>query len=276
MKIRKCALCGGKLNENGICAECGYDNIATLKNSRKPEPVLSSGYIILLISALIFTVISAGIIYTATRNSGDYRYQQIIGPGIYQTGSYLPEGKYHIQLEKGESASLQVYQFLNNKFYHTTTYILDSSNQSKKNSFFFNEGYYFVISPGTEIGFYSDDVNKHSLRRTETGHDESYTINAPAIAGKDFPAGVYDLIYTSADGQGITIDCTVLNPDNGEEITVCTVKFDGSGDEQIFTGVPLPQGSRLTFSRAEHEITLRSAEYTFLEFYDLTWGYSEK
>lgn len=280
MKKRKCRLCGGKIAGNGICTECGYDNSASIKNEDKKESIFNSGYVILLVSAVIFTAISAGIVYTSSRNSddtrtGEYRYSQTIEPGIYQVGSYLPQGRYCVQPEDCEQTGLEVFQYAGNRFYSVASYLFESDRTGKKKpSIQFTEGYYFIIPPGTKRGFYTDNPNKHSLRRVETEHSEEYAIESFAESGEDFTPGVYDIYYTPTSSAPLTLHCTVLHPENGEEMGVITIMFNGQS-EQSFAGVPLPKGSKINFDSMGTAVKLKAAEYTYPEFYDLTWGYKK-
>ncbi len=285
MKKRECALCGGKLNENGICAECGYDNSATLKNSRKSSTGINPGYVILIVSAVIFTLISIGIIRTNLKTGFEYSY--VLGPGIHHVGSDIPAGKYHIQLEKGDEGAMELYGFDDDVFYGISSSHFLAKHNRERNSYFIKKECYIVIGPGTELGFYTNDNNELTGEQAKTSYTETYTLSKWSEktgsgwqrAGKDFPAGVYDIVYTpDGSGNNVTVQFTVLNPisDKQETLFEGSITFKAADGEQIFTGIPMASGSTITVSRDSSQIELRTTEYTSQQFYDLTWGYTEE
>ena len=104
MRKNKCALCGGKINSDGICTECGYNNRPTLKNRKSSASGFSFGYVILIASAVIFTALAIAIVHTSINMEKDYKHSFVLGPGMHHVGTDIPAGKYHIQTEKNESS----------------------------------------------------------------------------------------------------------------------------------------------------------------------------
>lgn len=278
MKKERCRLCGGKLDKNGSCTECGYDNSPTLKNRHRSESNFSGGYVVLLAAALVSTFIAIGIVRAALKPRGDFRYSYILGPGIYHIGSDLPAGKYHIQVEKGKEGSMEQYRVEDDYFYGIASAHFLSKHNSERNAYFIEKDCYIVIGPGTELGFYTNDDPAPAEGAVKVENSSEYTLSMFSTAGKDFPAGVYDIIYSPDESRGdITVRFNVPNTfcDEQDEMMSGTVRFDAKNGEQTFKGIPFTNGSMIALNREGAQITIKPSRQTSQWFYDATWGYSQ-
>ncbi|MBQ8604206.1 MAG: hypothetical protein IJ410_05135 [Oscillospiraceae bacterium] len=274
MRKNKCALCGGKINSDGICTECGYNNRPTLKNRKSSASGFSFGYVILIASAVIFTALAIAIVHTSINMEKDYKHSFVLGPGMHHVGTDIPAGKYHIQTEKNESSIMGIYRFEEDIFYGVSGYHFDREHRYEKNSHFLNNGSYIVIEPGDELGFYTNNNLDPLPDKVETGYTGEYVLDRYSYAGSDFPVGVYDIVYTPQLALGdVTVSIYSLHPSTGEFLMEWTLPFNESEGEQVFTGVPFTQRTKISLSRDGAQITLKPTEFTSRQLYELTWGY---
>ncbi len=287
MRKRRCALCGGSIDTNGICTDCGYNNGPSAANGRKPGKERDFGWMVLFLTAVISTGLVFGIIRTIYADETDFENSYILGPGIHHIGSDIPAGKYHIQTENGKDGQMNLFQFEDNVFFPVSSSIFMEQHKDERNDYFLTNGYYIVIGPGTELGFYTNDNKELNEEQIKTDCTEEYPLSKWSDktgsgwlrAGKDFPAGVYDIVYTPGKSNwDVTVQFNVPNPvsDKQEELFEGTVTFKVSDGRQTFTGVPMTEGSAITVSRDGAQITLKPAEYTNRAFYDMTRGYSRE
>jgi len=236
---------------------------------------------------VISTGLVFGIIRTVYADETDFGNAYILGPGIHHIGSDIPAGKYHIQPENGKDSQMNLFQFEDGVFFPVSSSVFLEQHKDERNDYFLTNGYYIVIGPGTELGFYTNDKPEPADEQINTGCTEEYALSKWSDktgsgwfkAGKDFPAGVYDIVYTPGKSNwDVTVQFNVPDPvsDKQEELFEGTVNFKASDGRQVFTGVPLTEGSTVTVSRDGAQITLKPAEYTNRAFYDITWGYSRE
>lgn len=125
----------------------------------------------------------------------EYSYENYLPSGFYMVGVHLPEGTYDIQFDWGISSYLDIYKYEDGELYAVGFHYLDGENDSRVEDIFLEEGMILKISMYSGLMFGSDDYAGDMTYEAENPLTDSYKITGKAVAGVDFPAGVYDIYY---------------------------------------------------------------------------------
>lgn len=301
MRKNRCRLCGGKLDKNYICTECGMNNkpdsvrhgktrpgtdhIPDYSDNRRSRPKLNAGYIVLAVFIIAFSTLTSGIISTISTpaRTPEYKHVYTLEPGLHHIGSDIPAGKYHIQVEKGENSSMGIFAFEDDTFYQIALYVFSESDKDQRNSYILNNNYYLLVPPGSELGFYSNEVSTAVTLHAKNSQTTSYTLTRTTdhnaymyfMAGQDFPVGIYDIVYPAHCDKDITVECKVPYPGTDELMMHFTLTFKASDEEQVFTGIPMTEGTKIYLDHSDARVTLNPTEYTNSKFYEMTLGFKK-
>lgn len=125
----------------------------------------------------------------------EYEYENYLPSGFYTVGVHLPEGTYDIRFDWGTSSYLDIYEYVDGELNQVGFHYLDLEKDSMVEDIFLKEGMILKISMNSGLMFGSDDYAYDMTYEAENPLTESYYIIDQAVAGEDFPAGVYDIYY---------------------------------------------------------------------------------
>lgn len=225
----------------------------------------------------------------------DYEYSYTLRPGFYEVGVHLPAGTYVVQLEDGKEAEFSIYNVEDSYIYFQKKYyVYDDEKREKdilKQPYFginafgrsvslkkriknitLEEGELLNIEPQTSFIFYSNDVENTSFDPIEVTYSDIPIVSDVSIAGEDFPAGVYDILYEPKDSNQVgTIKCAIKDIDASYSVKGYSFDCEGKNGTQVIAhGIPFTPGSNINTSNIA-EITLVPTKYISKTFNSLTW-----
>ena len=230
-------------------------------------------------------------------------YQYTLTAGFYEVGAHLPAGTYKITVVNGEEGYFSLHESPDLYFNPLNVYRVvedkesdnvkiekaDASYTLGMNGMFrvfkakvkvkdvtLKEGQFVNVKADTKLIFYSNEIEDEELAfihidNTETyyvSEHEYHFIESNAIAGVDFPTGVYDILYKPVqETNSGTIQCNMYFNEVEKSILF---ECDGEDGEQIvFRGVPFTPNSSITTNYLD-EIILVPTEYIGKAFNDIT------
>lgn len=220
----------------------------------------------------------------------DYEYSYGLKPGFYEVGVHIPAGTYVVNLEKDKEAKFTTYKTNDSNLYYYREYFVCDNEKGEKDileyrpyfSMFFpnrsknitlKEGQVLEIEPQTSFTFYTNNIENTSYDPIEVTYSDITIGSYVFWAGKDFPAGVYDIIYEPKDSnQTGTVKCEIRNIDVSY-FTENSYFFDCEGEngtQMIAHGMPFTPGSSISVGDL-NEITLVPTKYISETFNSLTW-----
>lgn len=252
--------------------------------------------IVVLLGMLIFRYLERN---TVTLDSAKYKY--VLKAGIYEVGAHVPAGAYKIKVLDDEEGYFNLHDSVDTNLYLINTYRVIKNEKSNDDSLkkinsnpigiyrmfrtsgkvkevTLEEGQFVNVQPDTILAFFSNDIENDELKSIHIDKIETYYVSeheyhfvkSNAVAGVDFPVGVYDIIYkpVKAENSG-TIECNLYFSENGRTLLF---ECDGKEGEQIiFRGVPFTLNSSITTNYLD-KIELVPTEYIGKAFNDITWN----
>ena len=266
------------------------------KNNSKTDILLK---VILFIG--ILGVISILIILTSIfledrfTSLDDYEYNYTLGPGFYEVGVHLPAGTYVVQLEEAKEAEFSIYKIEESHIYFTQKYYVYDNEKGEKDilkqpylgihglgknvslekrikNITLEEGELLNIEPLTSFIFYSNAVEDTSVESIEVTYSDIPIVSSVSMAGEDFPAGVYDILYEPKDSNQVgTVKCTIKDIDVSYSVKGYSFECEGKNGTQIIAhGIPFTPGSNIYTDNID-EIILVPTKYIGKTFNALTW-----
>ena len=220
----------------------------------------------------------------------DYEYSYSLKPGFYEVGVHIPAGTYVVNLEKVKEAEFAIYNTDDSNLYYYRLYFVCDNEKGEKDILEYSphssmifpnrsknitlkEGQVLEIEPQTSFTFYTNDIEDTSFDPIKVAYSD-ITIGSHVFwVGKDFPAGVYDIIYEPNDSSQVgTVKCEIKNIDasyfiENSYIYDCEGK---NGTQMIAHGMPFTPGSSISVGNL-NEITLVPTKYIGKTFNSLTW-----
>lgn len=219
----------------------------------------------------------------------DYEYSYSLKPGFYEVGVHIPAGTYVVNLEKVKEAEFVTYNTDDsNLYYYRSYYVYDNEKGEKdileytpyfhpylsmifpnrSKDIILKEGQVLYIKPQTSFIFYSSDIEDTSFDPIEIVYSDISIGSHVLWAGKDFLAGVYDIIYEPKDSnQAGTVKCEIKDIDETSYFFDC----EGENGTQIIAhGMPFTPGSSISVGNL-NEVTLVPTKYIGKTFNSLTW-----
>lgn len=318
---RRCSLCGGRLDGQLRCTECGLDNTKNdkmyekmlnkskcdgkalthvheenvkqeystakvhqtskarqntnqknrknQKNQKNFGKIIATVIVILGILPSIFTGIFSLIesefmdeIYYeeeyAYTDLEEYTYETILEPGFYTVGVHIPEATYDIEMTLGEFGNLEIFEYDGDELMSVDYYSLDTE---------YDTGVYWldlfagqILKVSSEIEVFASAYNEtDGLAWEYNPLTAGYQITDTVVAGQDFPAGVYDIYYTSTSGEEFGAVVANLWSADVETFTLEEYAFfDGYMGDSYYRNVPLTAGSEVSVTGLENVMLIPS------------------
>lgn len=127
-------------------------------------------------------------------------YDCVLGYGEYEIGAQIPEGIYEVELVSGEGSMQQ--DDPENSIYYYSYFSEDESDEDAEDyldDVRLYTGGHLKIDTGLTVRFHSENAQTEQMRLEENPLTEQVTLKAgdTYTAGKDFPAGWYDVTKAS-------------------------------------------------------------------------------
>lgn len=196
-------------------------------------------------------------------------YSVTLEPGMYHVGTHIPEGTYTAEVVQGSYGMIEI-QDSENGIYLYENIGFDDEQMIVEDLRLYQNGF-FMVSTGVVIEITAENVQSTELVTTQNTLTTSYVVSDEVVAGEDFPAGVYNIVYSAehgADDYG-NVNYSVPMEDYDYEFSVF---FDWSVGPETYHNVVLPKGTTITLEDLE-EVTLIPCEeiptISFDEYYKL-------
>ncbi len=186
-------------------------------------------------------------------DSDYYEYSTQLEEGFYTVGVHLPAGTYDIQLLWGDYVSIDFYQYKERYLYGTDFRFLEYGESQVIRNVELAEGMILKLSQYGGIELLSDSVDYDSVCGVDNPLPDSYYIQEEAVAGIDFPAGVYDICYFPEE-QNYVYGCINYNIyDSGFQdfIISDSIYVDSDLGEVWYYNVPLTEGSVISLEEVQ-------------------------
>lgn len=211
-----------------------------------------------------------------------YEYEYWLSTGFYEVGVHLPAGWCQVALEDGEWVQLRNYVLDGDELVEKDSCYLHSGEYCE---FYLEEGDFFMVESMDDLFYTSVWLYTDSSEFQETVIPEvegTCLISGECVAGKDFPAGVYDIMYApNVEGECGDVVLWMRNPEQSDYMLVTAAHFecyDSSFDyseENIYgyyVNVPLTPETIVDVDDGLGNIYLVPSYETSQETYDITWG----
>ncbi len=191
-----------------------------------------------------------------------YTYETSLASGFYTVGIHLPVGYYDIELEWGDYTYIDVYDIESDTLYlySTALYYLDWENP-RIEDIYLEEGTILKLTANTSIRLMSNDVWDTDVKMSSNPLEDQYEVQDYAVAGVDFPVGIYDIYYAPAD-RADSSDCYVIfdmrDSETLEIILGETIFVDSDMISETYCNVPFTAGSMISGMDLESLILIPS------------------
>lgn len=313
---RRCSLCGGKLDSQLRCMECGLDNTkndemyrgmlnrnkcdgeplthvhdeskrnsvktyttksrsSTAQNrgsspSKKIGRVIGIVIIVTWILPMVFEIIGSMMNthmveeWIEEISTETYNYEQYLEPGYYTVGVHIPEGTYDIEILDGNYGDIEIYEYIDGIVMMKDFYFLDGDyeDQSYVEALYLEEGDILSISPNLGIMISSyEELTFVDLYVENNPLSQTYMVTGSAVAGVDFPAGVYDIYYEPylEDEYG-TVGFSIWSEEKQANMFTDELYVDSYMGEVYFKNVPLTKESQIWLTDLETITLIPSSE----------------
>ena len=200
-------------------------------------------------------------------------YECELPSGFYEIGVHIPEGNYIVSVGKDEYASVGLYELLEDDLPHRESWSFGPL-QTDEYEIEFREGNYIQVATHSAIRFRSltnYDYNEDKIVIIE--NQDSYHAKGRMVAGKDFPAGVYDVYFTAASGNGQGyVNLYLMNQSGTEFMWNELLYFDENAGDGYYASFPFTPGSEFIADEGLKGMLLVPSHAVGLEMYDITWG----
>lgn len=177
-------------------------------------------------------------------------YSVTLEPGIYHVGTHIPEGTYTAEVVQGSYGMIEI-QDSENGIYLYENIGFDDEQMIVDDLRLYQNGF-FMVSTGVVVEITAENVQTTELIAKQNNLTESYVIDGEAVAGEDFPEGVYNVVYSADNGEYGEFQYSVPMEDYEYEFSVF---FDGSVGAETYHNVVFTKGTVITLEDLE-EVTL--------------------
>ncbi len=181
-------------------------------------------------------------------------FENILEPGLYKAGVNLPEGRYEIYLEEGQGdAYIDDYE---NSIYMWQYFGDDETAGETKewNDVRLYEGAVLEVSGNTRLLAVTENGQTDTMAAVQNPLKEevALTQGRELIAGKDFPAGVYDF-HAISEWTSISYSIPLNTDYEDEELNFMnkTKWVTANAIESVFQNVVLPEGAAVCADDAD-------------------------
>ena len=184
-------------------------------------------------------------------------YSVTLEPGIYHVGTHIPEGTYTAEVTKGSYGMVEI-QDSENGIYLYENIGFDDEQMVVDDLRLYQNGF-FMVSTGVVIEITAENVQTTELVTTKNTLNASYVLGDEAVIGEDFPAGVYNIVYSAEHGIDDygNVNYSVPMEDYDYEFSVF---FDGSVGAETYHNVVLTKGTVITLEDLEEVTLIRCVE----------------
>lgn len=196
-------------------------------------------------------------------------YSVTLEPGIYHVGTHLPEGTYTAEVTQGSYGMIEI-QDSGNGIYLYENIGFDDEQMIVDDLRLYQDGF-FIVSTGIEVEVTAENVQSTDLIATQSTLITSYVLENEAVAGEDFPAGVYNIVYDAGNGEYEFGEFQYSVPMEEYEYEL-SVFFDGSVGAETYHNVVLPKGTVVGLEDLEKVTLIPCGEIptiSFEEYYKL-------
>ena len=234
------------------------------------------------------------------------KYKYTLEAGIYEVGAHIPAGTYKVKVDDDDDGYFSLHESPDLYFNTLNVYKITKNEKSKDDkiekvgagfNFHFGaavgptfkseakvkevnleEGQFINVKADTTLIFFSNEISNADLNLIHIDKSETYYVSeheyhfieSNAVAGIDFPTGVYDILYKPVQKENSgSVECKLhFNDYEGSFLFEC----DGEDGEQIvFRGVPFTQNSSITTEYLD-EVYLVPTQEIGPIFNDITWN----
>lgn len=292
---KRCSLCGGKLDRQKRCTECGLDNtkndemykhLANQSNCEnrplthvhshkkvteedkrievrytRPVQNAKTGNIrkqkkpagcskVIGIMVLLFGVLPGllsgvfGVVREVVQEEESWVAH--LEPGIYDVGVHIPSAEYRMEIDGEGYGYIEVGEYVEGEYYGRDFYYLDDTETTGVEDILLEEHDLLLISPGMRVHAYTTDEVGDTETQEGNPLTESVDVSGNAIAGEDFQAGVYDIVYEpDPENEYGEVGIYIWNEEKGVVIYNTELYFDNFIGETTYHNVVLPKGSEI-------------------------------
>ena len=270
---KRCSLCGGKLNSNGICTECGLDNNKSDKNYRINQSECDHEPL---------THVHYG--KNEKPETQDYTrsdpYENVtkelpadgesvsfeLTSGDYVVGVHIPEGNYQADVSY-DYDTVQVDDW--DSGFYLYEYAGRTDGDYLDDLRLYN-GAIVHISSQTTITLYSDNAQTENIlyENNPLAGQEPLVVKKDLTVGPDLLAGVYDLILVSGEGS-VDVD---IYTEYGESMETKNLYLgENCTDGKEYKNLVLPKNAQITLDD-NMELRLTPSEHIsttdYYEYYN--------
>lgn len=190
-------------------------------------------------------------------------YSVTLEPGIYRVGTHIPEGTYTAEVTQGSYGMVEIQDSMNGIYLYENIGFDDEQMMVDDLRLYQNS--FFMVSTGVVIEMTAENVQTTELLTTQNTLTASYELSSEAVAGEDFPAGVYDIVYNADNGEDEYGEIQYCMP-KGDYDYEFSVFFDGSVGAETYHNVVLTKGTVVTLEDLEKVTLVPCGEIPTISF----------
>lgn len=196
-------------------------------------------------------------------------YAITLEPGIYTVGVHIPEGTYVAEVVSGDYGMITINDYNNNIYMYENIGLLDEATIVSDLRLY--KGGHFVVNTGIKITLSGENIQSTELFTKTNELTEHVTVVENMVAGKDFPAGVYDIHYVPevvGEFEYGAVKYIVATEDYDYELSI---QFGDIGDAETYHNVVLPEGTEIILEDLENITLIPSGQIATTDindFYD--------
>ena len=169
-------------------------------------------------------------------------YETYLEPGSYTVGTHIPEGTYTMEIDTGEWGLVEIMEGTDGELFMEKCFYLSIDDEDRIEDIYLGENHVLNIPTGITLYVYSLDADSEDMTSQLNSQTEGYLISQTSVAGVDFPAGVYDIVFDLEypDDSG-TVSYQIMNPQTGLVMMERSQIIDS--DNAVFRNLTLTEGS---------------------------------
>lgn len=175
-------------------------------------------------------------------------YEQYLDPGFYTVGVHIPEGTYDVEIVSGSYGDIEIYEYDGEDIMMKDFYFMDIDyeDQSYIDALCLEDGDILSVAPGMGISMLSCDAVTNELYTEANPVSETYVVSSSAVAGVDFPAGVYDVYYEPYEEEEFgNVSFSIWSEEKQRNMMEKDLYLDSYMGEVSFKNVPLTEESKI-------------------------------
>lgn len=171
----------------------------------------------------------------------DVAYETSLKPGNYAVGTHIPEGTYTFTIDSGEWGLVEIQSWDDEEFYMDECFYMNP-DEDVVEGVWLGENHVLSIPTGLTLYIYSVDADPNGIISQINSQTEGYLISQTSVAGVDFPAGVYDIVFDREypDDKG-SVSYQIMDAETGLVMMERSQIIDS--DNAVFHNLMLPEGS---------------------------------